>query len=70
MGDWLLSIVKFIGSLLALLASFIDGIFHLLEMLPSSMTMVSSSIASMPSVLVAFATAAISVSVVYLIVGR
>lgn len=70
MGEWLLSIVKFIGSLLALLSSFIDGIFHLLQMLPSAMTMVSSSIASMPSVLVAFATAAISVSVVYLIVGR
>lgn len=70
MGDWLLSIVKFIGSLLALLASFVDGLFHLLQMLPSAMTMVTTSVSSMPSVLIPFAVAAVTISVVYLIVGR
>ena len=60
----------FLYAILNLLFNFIGGIFQLLKMLPSAMTMVLNSVATMPSVLVSFAVGLISVSVVYLIIGR
>lgn len=62
-GDFLYAVVN-------LLLNFIGGILQLLQMLPSALTMVMNSVASMPSVLVSFAVGLISVSVVYLIIGR
>lgn len=62
-GDFLYAVVN-------LLLNFIGGIIQLLQMLPSALTMVMNSIATMPSVLVSFAVGLISVSVVYLIIGR
>lgn len=67
---WIQSIIDFVAAVLSLLSSFVIGIYHLLQMLPGAMAMVTSSIAAMPTVLVAFATAMISISVVYLIIGR
>lgn len=62
-GDFLYAVVN-------LLLNFIGGIIQLLNILPSSLTMVMNSVAFMPSVLVSFAVGLISVSVVYLIIGR
>lgn len=62
-GDFLYAVVN-------LLLNFVGGIIQLLQMLPSALTMVMNSVSTMPSVLVAFAVGLISVSVVYLIIGR
>lgn len=70
MLEWILSIGKFIWAVIQLLLNFIDGIAQLISMIPGALAMVTSSIASMPMVLIAFATGLISVSVVYLIIGR
>lgn len=64
------SIIDFFSSIGALLWSFVTGIWTMLQMLPTAVTMITSSIATMPLVLVAFASAAITISVVYLIIGR
>lgn len=62
-GDFLYAIAN-------LVLNFIGGIIQLLQILPSALTMVMNSVATMPSVLVSFAVGLISVSVVYLIIGR
>lgn len=64
------SIIDFFASIGALLWSFVTGIWTMLQMLPAAVTMITSSVATMPLVLVAFASAAITISVVYLIIGR
>ena len=68
--QWLTQLFQAIQAGLSMLGSFVAGIWALLQMLPGAMGMVTSSIASMPMVLTAFATAMISISVVYLIIGR
>lgn len=55
--------IQFLGSLLV-------GIAQLFVMLPNAISLLSYSITMIPPVLVVFATAFISVSVVYLIIGR
>lgn len=62
-GDFLYAVVN-------LLLNLINGIIQLLKIVPSSVTMLMNSVASMPAVLVAFAVGIVSVSVVYLIIGR
>lgn len=70
MGSVLQSIGDFIYAVANLILNFIGGIIQLLQMLPSALTMVMNSVATMPSVLISFAVGLISVSVVYLIIGR
>lgn len=55
--------IQFLGSLLV-------GIAQLFVMLPNAISLLSYSITMIPPVLVVFATAFVSVSVVYLIIGR
>lgn len=63
LGDFLYAAVN-------MLLNFIGGVVQLLQILPSALSMVMNSVATMPSVLVSFAVGLISVSVVYLIIGR
>lgn len=70
MAEFLQGILSFLGSIVALVVNFVQGVGQLLQMLPGAMSMVTYGIATMPTVLVAFATALISISVVYLIIGR
>lgn len=70
MLEWLRSIGEFLLALVGLLISFVQGIAQLIAMIPSALAMTTSSIASMPLVLTAFAVGLISVSVVYLLIGR
>lgn len=69
-ADFLNSILYFFGSIAALLINLLDGTAQLLSMIPSALGMVSYSISTMPTVLIAFATGFISISVAYLIIGR
>lgn len=67
---FLTQIVSFFGAAVKILGSFLAGLAQLIYVIPQALTMLTYTIASMPSVLVIFATAFISVSVVYLVVGR
>ena len=64
------SLGDFIYAAVNMLLNFIGGVIQLLQILPSALSMVMNSVATMPSVLVSFAVGLISVSVVYLIIGR
>lgn len=70
MMNILQTIGNFLYAIANLVLNFIGGIIQLLQILPSALAMVMNSVATMPSVLVSFAVGLISVSVVYLIIGR
>lgn len=63
LGDFLYAVVH-------LLINLVSGVFQMLTMIPSALTMLTSSVAFMPTILVSFAIGLITVSIVYLIVGR
>ena len=69
-----MSVLEAIGSFLSMVvgivASFISGIYQLITTIPKALYFVTYGISMMPSVLVVFATAFITISVVYLVVGR
>lgn len=65
--DWLYS---FLGNIGNFLISIIDGLLNIIKSLPVVMNMISSSIGYLPSTLAAFATLTITISIVYLLVGR
>lgn len=62
-GDFLYAVVN-------LLLNLVNGLMHLMVMIPSALTMTMNSIAVMPTVLTAFAVGLITVSVCYLVIGR
>lgn len=69
-GNVLGAIVSVLKAVVILVVNFVTGIFQMLDMLPSAVTLLSYGISMMPPVLTVLATAFISVSVVYLIIGR
>lgn len=70
MVDALKSILGFFETLLDFVGFLIDGLAELLLMIPSAFTMLTYSIGFLPSVLLAFASIAITISIVFLIVNR
>lgn len=70
MVDALKSILGFFETLLDFLGFLIEGLAELLLMIPSAFTMLTYSIGFLPSVLLAFASIAITISIVFLIVNR
>lgn len=70
MVDALKSILGFFETLLDFVGFLIEGLGELLLMIPSAFTMLTYSIGFLPSVLLAFASIAITVSIVFLIVNR
>ena len=70
----MINILKSIGDAIyafnALLLNLVLGIWQMLTMIPSAMSMLTNSIAYMPTVLVAFAIGLITISIVFLVVGR
>ena len=60
----------FIWAINALVLNLVTGIWQMLTMLPAAMSMLTNSIAYMPTVLVAFAIGLITISIVFLVVGR
>ncbi len=59
-----------IASLVNFLWSIIKGTIQLISLIPSAVNMLTTSIGILPSILVAFATATITVSVIFIMVGR
>ena len=70
MVDALKSILGFFETLLDFVGFLIEGLAELLLMIPSAFTMLTYSIGFLPSVLLAFASIAITISMVFLIVNR
>ena len=70
MVDALKSILGFFETLLDFVGFLIEGLAELLLMIPSAFTMLIYSIGFLPSVLLAFASIAITISIVFLIVNR
>lgn len=64
------SVINFLGTVADLVKYLITGLAQLFMMIPSAFAMLTYSIGYLPSVLLAFAAVAITISIVYLIVGR
>lgn len=65
--DWLVGIVT---TLFDFLGSIIAGLINIVTSIPLVIDMLTKSIGYLPSTIAAFATITITISVVYLIVGR
>lgn len=59
-----------IGSLVQIVLNFLQGIFQMIITVPKALTMLTYSIAQLPPMLLIYATAFITVSVVYLVIDR
>lgn len=70
MIDALKSILGFFETLLDFVGFLIQGLAQLFLMIPSSFVMLTYSIGFLPTVLLAFASIAITISIVFLIINR
>lgn len=68
--NFFLSLGEAIASVFTLIVSLIKSLLDFITLLPTVVTMLVSSIGFLPSVLALFATLSITVSVIYLVVGR
>ena len=64
------SFIATFQSILTLIGNFLSGITQLLTLIPAGLSVLIYSVSQMPVVLIGFATALITISVTYLIVGR
>jgi hypothetical protein len=70
MVDALKSVLDFFGTILDFVEYLVSGLVQLLAMIPSAFALLTYSIGYLPSVLLAFAAVAITLSIVFLILGR
>ena len=70
MVDALKSVLDFFGTILDFVEYLVTGLVQLIAMIPSAFAMLTYSIGYLPSVLLAFAAVAITLSIVILILGR
>ena len=64
------SVLNFFKTFLDMLSYLATGLVQMFLMIPKAFTMLTYSIGFLPSVLLAFAAVAITISIVYLIMGR
>lgn len=64
------SIMDFFGTILDMVKYLVTGLVQLFALIPQAFAMLTYSIGFLPSVLLAFAAVAITLSIIYLIVGR
>lgn len=70
MIEFFKSILKAITTVFDMLSYLVTGLVQLFSMIPSGFAMLTYSIGFLPTVLLAFASVAITISIVYLIIGR
>lgn len=70
MVDALKSVLDFFGTILDFVEYLVSGLVQLIALIPSAFAMLTYSIGYLPSVLLAFAAVAITLSIVFLILGR
>lgn len=68
--DFLKQIVEFIGMLIDFAVQLVTGLFDLLKLIPHAVSLLTESLGILPAFLVAFAGVTITVSVIFIIVGR
>lgn len=59
-----------IASLVQIVLNFLTGIYQMIVTVPKAFTMLTYSVAQLPPMLLVFATAFITISVVYLVIDR
>lgn len=64
------SIMDFFGTILDMVMYLVTGLVQLFLLIPQAFAMLTYSIGFLPSVLLAFAAVAITLSIIFLIVGR
>lgn len=64
------AIMDFFGTILDMVKYLVTGLVQLFLLIPQAFAMLTYSIGFLPSVLLAFAAVAITLSIIYLIVGR
>lgn len=70
MVDAAKAVLDFLGTVLDFIEYLVSGLVQLLAMIPSAFSMLTYSIGYLPTVLLAFAAVAITLSIVFLILGR
>lgn len=70
MIEFFKSIINTISTLFDFVSYLINGLFELFSMIPSGFALLSYSIGFLPTVLLAFASVAVTLSIIYLIIGR
>lgn len=70
MVDAMKAVLSFLGTALNFIEYLVTGFVQLFGMIPSAFAMLTYSIGYLPSVLLAFAAVAITMSIVFLILGR
>lgn len=65
--DWVVSTVS---SLVSFVIQIIEGLFRLISLIPTAVNTLTQSIGYLPSLLAVFAGATITISVIFIIVGR
>lgn len=70
MLDALKTIVDFIGMIIDLAVKMVTGLLDLLQLIPSMVSTLNQSVSLLPAFLVAFAGVTITVSVIFILVGR
>lgn len=68
--DFFKQIADFIGSLIQFVVQMVDGLIRLLALIPKCVTLLTDSIGALPTLLIAFASVTITVSVIFIILGR
>lgn len=70
MIEFFKSILSAITTLFDMVSYLVTGLVQLFAMIPSGFALLTYSIGFLPTVLLAFASVAITISIVYLIIGR
>lgn len=70
MNNFFTWFVDLVTSLVSFLWSLIEGLLRLISLIPTAVTVLTNSIGYLPSILAAFAAATITISVIFIIVGR
>lgn len=68
--DFFNRLFEVIESLITFVINFIDNTLKFITMLPEVITQVTSSISWLPPALMVFATASVTVSVIFIMLGR
>ena len=70
MVDAMKAVLDFFGTVLDFIEYLVTGLVQLFALIPSAFSMLTYSIGYLPTVLLAFAAVAITLSIVFLILGR
>lgn len=68
--DFFVSIFQTLSNVINFAVNAVLGLFDIIKMLPQLLTNVTASVSNLPSILSTFVLATITVSVIFLLIGR